>query len=376
MRIRRILSIIKKEFIQIKRDKPSLGIAIMMPLMMMFLFGYAVKVEVDHVPTAVWDESQTLQSREFIRSFQNSNYFDVVTYVSNRGEMQALMDTGEVKAALHIPPDFSRNILKGEPAQTEMLVDGSDPTVARTVFSSGVLIAEHFSRNISLKTMLKRGSGTITLPVELKPRVEYNPSFKTEIFTIPGLIGLVMQNITVMLTAFSLVRERERGTIEQLIVTPIKPAELMIGKLIPYIFIALIDFTLSLSIGMFWFHVPVKGSLALLFPLALVFIIVALSIGILISTVARTQLQAMQMTMLFLLPSIILSGFIFPLDAMPEIVRLISYMIPLTYFLRIIRGIVVKGVGFDILYSDTLALAFFGLVLFTLAIVRFRKKLE
>lgn len=376
MSFRRILSIIKKEFIQIKRDRPSLGIAIMMPLMMMFLFGYAVKVEVDHVPTVVWDESQTLQSREFIQAFKNSNYFDVVTYASSRGEMQDLMDRGEVKAALHIPPNFSRNILKGEPVETEMLIDGSDPTVARTVFSSGVIIAENYSRDISIKAMLKKGARIMTLPLELKPRVEYNPSFKTEIFTIPGLIGLVMQNITVMLTAFALVRERERGTIEQLIVTPIKPAELMIGKLIPYIFIALIDFTLSLSIGMFWFHVPVKGSLALLFPLALDFIIVALSIGILISTVARTQLQAMQMTVLFIMPSIILSGFIFPLDAMPLAVRLISCAIPLTYFLRIIRGIAVKGVSFDILFSDAMALAFFGLALFVLAVVRFRKKLE
>ncbi|MDN5313597.1 MAG: drug efflux transport system permease protein, partial [Thermoanaerobacteraceae bacterium] len=212
MSFRRILSIIKKEFIQIKRDRPSLGIAIMMPLMMMFLFGYAVKVEVDHVPTVVWDESQTLQSREFIQAFKNSNYFDVVTYASSRGEMQDLMDRGEVKAALHIPPNFSRNILKGEPVETEMLIDGSDPTVARTVFSSGVIIAENYSRDISIKAMLKKGARIMTLPLELKPRVEYNPSFKTEIFTIPGLIGLVMQNITVMLTAFALVRERERGT--------------------------------------------------------------------------------------------------------------------------------------------------------------------
>jgi len=204
----------------------------------------------------------------------------------------------------------------------------------------------------------------------------YNPTLKAEIFTIPALIALVMQNITVMLTAFALVRERERGTIEQLIVTPIRPAELITGKLIPYIFIGFFDFVVSLSLGVFVFKVPVKGSLLLLFLLATVFIVATLSIGILISTVAKTQLQAMQMTVLTIMPSIILSGFIFPLDAMPYAMRWAGYIIPVTYFIRIMRGLVVKGVGFNVLFHDTLILTFMGLMLFAFAIFRFRKKLE
>ncbi|MCR4431562.1 MAG: ABC transporter permease [Tepidanaerobacteraceae bacterium] len=374
--LRRVLTIIKKEFIHIKRDRASLAIAIMMPLVMMLLFGYAVKVEVDHVPTAVWDENRSQQSRNLINAYKNSNYFDVNYYVKGRAEMLELLDMGNAKAALHIPPEFDRKIMRGETAQAEILIDGSDPTVARTVFSSGLMIAENFSRKISVTALLKKGASISPPPVDVRPRMIYNPTLRAEIFTIPGLIGLVMQNITIMLTAFALVRERERGTIEQLIVTPIKPAELIVGKLIPYIFIAFIDFAISLSLGVFLFKVPVKGSLMLLLLLAMVFIIVALSIGILISTIARTQLQAMQMTVLTIMPSIILSGFIFPLEAMPYMMRWASYIIPVTYFMRIMRGIVVKGVVFSALFHDTLILALMGFVLFALAIFRFRKKLE
>ena len=376
MNMQRFISIIKKEFIQIKRDKASFGIAIMMPIMMMVLFGYGVTTELDNISTAVLDQNHTKESREFIKSFENTGYFNITKEEYNIEKIQSEMDEGSVHAAIIIPPDYSNKILKGEKPSVQFLIDGSDPTTARTVFSSGVLTGERYGVKFWLESMEKYPSKASIGGVEVNTRVLYNPSLRNQNFVIPGLVGLIMQNITILLTAFALVRERERGTIEQLMVSPVTAPELILGKLVPYVVIGFLDFIFALSLGVVWFSVPVMGSLPLLLILGLGFVICALAIGILISTAAKTQLQAMQLSFLVLLPSILLSGFIFPRESMPKIIQLLGSIIPLTYFLNILRGIVLKGVGMEVLYKDVFILFALGLILLTLSIVQFRKRLD
>jgi ABC-2 type transport system permease protein len=376
MIFQRFWSIVKKEFIQIKRDRASFGIAIGMPIMMMLLFGYAVATQLEDISTAVLDQSKTAESRELIRSFQNTLYFKVVDEVKSVDEIEQGINSGKIHAAVIIPPDYSETLLKKERPQIQLIIDGSDPTTARTAFSSGVLAGERHGMKIMEELSEKLPQKPQLGGVEVSTRVLYNPSLRNQNFTIPGLVGLIMQNITVLLTAFALVRERERGTIEQLIVTPIKSTELILGKLTPYVIIGFLDFLFSLALGMLWFNVPIHGSLGLLLFLGAGFVICALAIGILISTISKTQLQAMQLSVLIILPSVLLSGFVFPREAMPKIIQLIGYALPLTYFLNILRGIITKGVGMEYLFNDVALLFTLGLVLLVISMVRFRKKLD
>jgi len=307
----------------------------------------------------VLDNDQSYESRELVRTFITSNYFELLAYYDDIDSVNRALDTGEVKTALIIPYGYHEGTMTQEVA---FLVDGSDPTVARTALQSGNLIAQ--------SNMLFSKQSTF------KANVWYNPAMESKIFTIPGLMGLVMQNITVMLTAFSLVREREKGTIEQLMVSPIRSYELIIGKMAPYVVIGNIDFLITIFFGTIWFGVPFKGSFLLLMLLGNAFIFSALAIGMLISTVSKNQLQAMQMTLLIILPSVLLSGFVFPRDAMPRFIYYLGYAMPLTYFLDILRGVVIKGVGFALIWRQTLALCMMACVLLTLASIRFKKHLE
>jgi ABC-2 type transport system permease protein len=372
MSLNRLWYIIKKEFIQIKRDKTSLAISFVMPIMMLVLFGYAVKSEVEHIPTIVFDMSNSQESRELLAAFENSNYFYIMYSAKNIHEVEDAIDSGNAKAGIVITPDYSNKINKGDSPQIQFIVDGSDPTVAKTALSSAILISRNFSVELNNKTVNNVQSNS----VDFRPKVWYNPNLKSEYFTIPGIVGLIMQNITVMLTAFALVREKERGTIEQLIVTPIKKSELILGKLIPYIIIGILEFVGVLYLGVFMFNVPIKGSHFLLFILGTGFVSCALAIGILISTVAKNQLQAMQGLVMVILPSILLSGFMFPREEMPIVIRIIGYVIPLTYFIDIIRGIMLKGLSLRQLQLSIYPLLFLGSILIILSILRFRKKLD
>lgn len=376
MNFQRFFSIVKKEFIQIKRDRASLIIAVMMPIMMMLLFGYAVNTELDNINTAVLDMSNTTESRQLIKSFENTKYFKVIYEESNIENITDKMNKGEIHAAIIIPSDYRLKLSKGEKPSVELMIDGSDPTTARTALSGGVLSGENYSLNLINKNMEKINKSVNSGGIDFSTKVLYNPDLKNRNYTIPGLVGLVMQNVTILLTAFALVREKERGTIEQLVVSPLKAGEIILGKLIPYILIGFFDFLLSMVLGFYYFNVPIQGSMVLLILLGLGFVICALSIGILISTAAKTQLQAMQMTFMILLPSVLLSGFVFPREAMPWVINIISYFIPLTYFLNIVRDIVLKGVGIDYIRNDVIILLVFGLVLLVMSMVQFRKKLE
>lgn len=376
MNFQRFWSIVKKEFIQIKRDKASFGIAIGMPIMMMFLFGYAVNTQLEDISTAVLDQSHTSDSRELIKSFENTLYFKVIEQSSSIESIEEKMNEGKIHAALIIPPDYSEKLDKKEKPKVQLLVDGSDPTTARTAFSSGVLAIQNQGVK-QMEVLSSRLFQKINIGgVDVSTKVMYNPSLKNQNFTIPGLVGLIMQNITVLLTAFALVRERERGTIEQLIVSPIKSSELILGKLLPYVVIGFFDFIFSLALGLLWFGVPIRGSLGLLIFLGFGFVICALAIGILISTISKTQLQAMQLSVLIILPSVLLSGFVFPREAMPKIIQYMGYALPLTYFLNILRGIVLKGVGMNYLYKDVVLLFILGFFLLIFSMIRFRKKLD
>ncbi|MDA8096511.1 MAG: ABC transporter permease [Clostridia bacterium] len=375
---RRIIAIIKKEFIHIKRDRPSLVMAFMMPIFMLLLFGYAVTTDVNNMSLAVLDQDRQQPGRELVAVLEQTGYFTVSHHIDSLAELEWLLDAGEVKAGLVIPGDYARSLRRGEPAAVQFLVDGSDPLVARTAMSTAEFTARAYSQRIQLDHLHRQGVETVSggPSLDLRARVWYNPGMESLKFNIPGLIGLIMQNITVMLTAFSLVRERERGTLEQLMVTPIQGFELMIGKLAPYVLIAFIDVAIVLSIGILWFGVPVSGSIPLLLSLTLLFLVFALGLGIFFSTVAKTQLQAMQMTMLVILPSVLLSGFLFPRESMPLVIQWLGNLIPLTYFLEILRGIILKGVGIDHLWSQVLTLSGFGLGIIVLASKRFVKRVE
>lgn len=376
MKMQRFWAIVKKEFIQIKRDKASFGIAIGMPIMMMFLFGYAVATQLEDISTVVLDQSNTAESRELINSFQNTLYFKIKDKVNSEEEIERGINSGSIHAGLIIPPDYSEKLLSKERPKVQLIIDGSDPTTAKTAFSSGIMAGEKNGMKVMADLSEKMSQNIKTGGVEVSTQVLYNPSLRNQNFTIPGLVGLIMQNITVLLTAFALVRERERGTIEQLIVTPIKSSELILGKLLPYVIIGFLDFVFSLALGLMWFNVPIKGSLGLLLFLGAGFVICALAIGILISTVSKTQLQAMQLSVLIILPSVLLSGFVFPREAMPKFIQYLGYALPLTYFLNILRGIITKGVGMEYLIKDVALLFTLGLVLLVVSMARFRKKLD
>nr|WP_300091585.1 ABC transporter permease [Sedimentibacter sp.] len=370
--MKRIKAIIKKEFSQIKRDKRTIAIIIMMPIMELLLFGYAASTSVDHIPTAVLDKDMGRESRELVDKLTNSQYFDMDYYADNMDDIEYYIDNGYAKAGIVIPPDFSASLKSGKTAQIQLIVDGTDPTTAQTILSSAGGVVQSMSVEIIQET---RGT-FVPQSLDLRSRVWYNPDMSSIYFNIPGLMGVILQTVTLMLTSFSIVRERERGTMEQLIVTPITKMELMIGKIIPYVIIGFVDIVLALALSVFWFRVPIAGSITLLLLFSAVFLFGALGVGLIISTVSKSQLQAMQLSMFMIMPNILLSGYMFPREAMPEIIHGISNVLPLTYFIKVLRGIILKGNGFGELYKEFAILVAFGIVFLALATLKFKKKID
>jgi len=370
--LRRIFSLIIKEFIQLRRDRRSLAMVIVIPLIQLCIFGYALSTDVKNISVVVWDSCNQTESRELIESFEVTEFFSINYYATNYDDIASLLDSGAAKVALIIPPDYSKQLHRGEEAAVQLLVDGSDPTVGIQALYYASLIAQAEAVEMIAE---QRGGQELTMPVSLQPRVWYNPAMESAIFYLPGLVGVILQMLTVMLPAFAIVRERETGTIEQLNVTPLRRGELVIAKLIPYIIIAYAQVILVLTAAVFVFGMPMQGSLALLLALTSVFLTVSLGIGLFISTVSRTQFQAMQLTIMIIMPSILLSGFLFPVESMPTIAQWIAALLPLTYFLHIVRGIVVKGVGIEYLWGDVAVLAVMGVLILLLAASRLRKTL-
>ncbi len=372
----RLLSIIRKEFIQIRRDVRTLAIIVVMPIMQLFLLGYAATTDVKNISLAVWDQSRSPQSRALLDAFRSADYFRMRYVVGSEEEYRALIEEGRARAALIIPPDYDRRLLSGN-AQVSMVLDGSDATVGGTALSAAKLIGQAFATKVLAERTAASGQRlSLEPPLEVRTQVWYNPDLISAFFNIPAVIGMILSFITAMLTATAVVRERERGTIEQLIVTPIRSWELILGKILPYVVLAFVDVIEVLVIGHFWFKVPIRGDLGLILVLSGLFVLSGLGIGLFASTIANTQQEALLVVMMTLLPSVFLSGFFFPIDAMPRFLQLVSYFIPLRYYLVIIRALLIKGVGAASLQGEIFALSLFAVLIMGAAVSRFRKRLD
>jgi len=373
----RLFSIIRKEFIQIVRDKRTLAIILLIPIMQLFLLGYAATNDVRNIPLAVYDQCNCAESRSLLNAYRAADYFRLAYSVGAEDEIRSLIENGQARAAIIIPPDYNVRLMKGD-AQVAFILDGSDPTSASTAYSAAVLIGQSQSTRLLVENLQRAGLNTEKLqpPVEIRTQVWYNPDLVSNYFMIPGVIGMILFAITSILTATSVVRERERGTIEQLIVTPIRPWELIVGKVTPYVILALINTFEVLAMGHWWFGVPIRGSLSLIVATSGLLLLSGLGIGLFASTMANTQQEAMLTVWMTLLPSIFLSGFFFPIEAMPAVLRWFSAIIPLRYYLVIIRAVMLKGSGFASIWKETLALFAFGVVILVAASLRFRKRLD
>jgi len=373
----RLISLIRKEFIQILRDPRTLALVLVIPIMQLFLLGYSATNDVRNIPMAVFDQDRGSEARQLLDAYRAADYFSIAFDVNSEEEVGRLIDSGKARVGLIIPPDYSEKVQGNGQATIAFIFDGSDPSVASTALSAAQLIGQAKGTEIQIQRLAKAG-GLVPggLPVQVNTQVWYTPDLEDNYFMVPGIIGMILFAITSILTATAIVRERERGTIEQLIVTPIRPWELIVGKMTPYVILALTNTLEVLVIGSWWFGVPIRGSLVLILALSSLFLISSLGIGLLASTIANTQQEAMLTIWMTLLPAIFLSGFFFPIEAMPRVLQWISYVFPLRYYLRIIRSLLLKGVGIAALREDIIALIIFGAVLIVLAALRFRKRLD
>ena len=371
----RISSIVRKEFLQLFRDPRTLALAVVIPIVQLFLLGYAATSDVRNIPMAVWDQSKTPQSRQLLDAFRAADYFIIDYFVGSTDEYQKLIESGDARVALVIPADYDIRVLEGN-AKVLMVLDGSDASIGATALSTARLVGQSFATKILSEQAALSGRAAPSAPVEVRTQVWYNPDLNSAYFMIPGVIGMILSFITTILTATAIVRERERGTIEQLIVTPIRSWELVLGKLLPYVILAFVETFEIIIVGRYWFGVPVRGSLTLIIFTSGLFLMSSLGIGLLASTLANTQQEAMMTVMMFNLPMIFLSGFFFPIAAMPKFLQIVSYAIPLRYYLTIIRSLLIKGVGLAAIQSEVIALIIFGVVIMGAASLRFRKRLD
>ena len=373
----RLTSLIRKEFIQILRDPRTLILVLVIPIMQLLLLGYAATNDVRNVPLAVFDQDRGPAARALLDAYRTADYFRIEYDVDSEEELRTLIDDGQARAGLIIPPNYSQQLESDGVAQVAFVLDGSDPTVASTSLSAAQLIGQSLATKVMAERLARNGQATaLKLPIEVRTQVWYNPDLVSAFFMIPGVIGMILYALTSILTATAIVRERERGTIEQLIVTPIRPWELVVGKILPYVILAFMNTLEVLAIGSWWFKVPIRGELSVIFLLSGVFLLSSLGIGLLASTIANTQQEAMLTVWMTLLPGIFLSGFFFPLEAMPKVLQWISYLMPLRYYLVIIRSLLLKGVGYTAIQDEVIALTVFGFAIMAIAALRFRKRLD
>jgi len=377
MKLSRLAAIARKEFIHVFRDPRSLGMAIGIPMVLLLLFGYALTLDVDRVPMVVWDQSRTQASREFISRFTGSRYFSLVRHVDSPRDIERAIDARDALLGVTIPSDFARQTEPGRAASVQIIVDGSDSNTASIAMGYLRIIELTYNQDLAVNQAGRLGGGALPVPVDLRPRVWFNTEMESRNFIFPGLIAVIMMIIAALITSLTVAREWERGTMEQLISTPVKGSELILGKLIPYFTIGMFDVFLAFLMGEFLFKVPFRGSLALFFGMAAVFLAGTQSLGILISVVARSQLVANQLAMLLtFLPSFLLSGFMYAIANMPRPVQVITYFVPARYFIALLRGVYLKGVGLQILAAETALLTVFSGAMVGLALMMFKKKLE
>lgn len=368
-----ILQIFEKEMLHIKRGR-MFPILIIAPLIQMFVFGYVATTEVKHIALMIVDRSHTPYSRLLISKFSHTEYFDLKTISSDRNDIKTALTKGDVKAILSIPEDFEDRIKRNEPTKLQFIVDGSNSNIGGVALNYSSIIIYEFSKEVFQDRMREFGNLVGHIPdINIEERVWFNPELKSADTMIPGVVGLILMIVTMLIASLALVKEKEYGNIEQLVVTPIKPYELLIGKILPYIIIGLADVVFITIMGLLVFHVPFKGNFLLLLGLSLLAIFVNLGVGIFISTISATQQQAMVSAMFFMFPNMLLSGFIFPIKNMPQVLQYLTYIMPLRYYITILRGIFLKGLTFTELLPQALALFIYAILIFTLAIKKFRK---
>jgi len=358
---------LRKEFIQMRRDRLTFALIIGIPIIQLILFGYAVRTEVRNLPTVVLDESRTAESRSLVSVMEQTQNFRIVGNVQSRADVKKWIESGHARAAIIIPPDFQRNIKSHRTAEAQVIVDAADPLASSSAIGGAALAASVRA------TAIANPTGSRPPPLDVRVRPWYNPALRSEVYIVPGLIGVLLSLTLLLVTSIAIARERERGTFEQLVVTPISKTDIMLGKLLPFVAVAYLQMTSVLILGKILFHVPIRGSVTLLYLLSLGFIVANLGVGLLVSTLVKTQLQAMQLSVFLLMPNILLSGFMFPRDAMPLVARWLAYALPLTYYLTILRGILLKGIGIQYLWHETLILLGFAGLLIVISVRRFSK---
>jgi ABC-2 type transport system permease protein len=372
-RFQRLGALILKETTQLVRDPRTLILILSLPIILLFLFAYAVSLTVDHLPTALVDQSRDQQSQNLVDAFHNSGYFDFVVQYDNESQVRKALDAGLVKAGILIPPDLAENLQSGR-ANILVLLDGSDSFSVQSGFNAASLVSQKLGFDLSTERISAPGKSEL-LPVVTDARVLYNPDLEDLIFLVPGLVALLVQNIIVSHASMAVVREREAGTMEQLLITPSRPIEILIAKLVPGSLLAIVEMAIILVLSTFWFKVPFQGSLPLFAALAVLFIISGMALGLLISTIAKTQRMAQQISVVMMVFGVLLTGFIFPRTSMPAWTQAIGNLIPLTYFVRIARGIITKGIGMEFLVADTVSLAAFALICLVLSALLFKRRL-
>jgi ABC transporter DrrB family efflux protein len=379
---RGLLAMLLKEFSHIRREPATIVFMLIVPVLQTVIFGYAIQQEIENIPTAVFDLDGRQASRELVQSFRNTRTFAIAETVYDDESFRRSLVSGRAKVGIRIPPDYSDRLLRGEQVSVQVLIDGSDSQVANTALQAANLLGVSLSQKItrpfaeSLPTLPSRDPlGHAAMPIEMRPRLLYNPDLESSHFFVPGLVGIILQLVTLFLTSFAIVRERELGTLEQLFVTPVGRLGLLLGKLVPYACIGILEMLIVLTVMVYVFGVPIHGSLALLMLLSSLFIVCALALGLLVSTLARTQLQAMQFAFLMMLPTVLLSGFMFPRSEMPFPIYVVSFGIPATYFLEILRGIILRGADLYDLIPQITGLGICCVAILTLSLIRFRKQL-
>jgi ABC-2 type transport system permease protein len=376
MNLRRLWAVSRKESLHIRRDPRSLGLALGIPMLMIVLFGYALTLDVDQVPIVVWDQSGSVASRDYLAHFTGSRYFDFRGTVANYRELERAIDTRTAFIGLVIPPDFAAQLNAGRITGVQAIIDGSDSNTAAIVLGYAQGVTLTFNQEITLDQVRRTVGAVPAAALDLRPRVWFNADLESKNFIIPGLIAVIMGLIAALLTSLTIAREWERGTMEQLISTPVRPAELILGKLLPYFVIGMIDVIIAVVMAVFLFNVPLRGSVGLLLAMAAIFIVGTLAQGILISTLARAQLLASQLAMVStFLPAFLLSGFMFAIANMPVPVQVVTYIVPARYFVALVKGIYLRGVGLETLWIDAVFLAVFAVLVTAAAIARFKKRL-
>ncbi|MDD8026773.1 MAG: ABC transporter permease [Acidobacteriota bacterium] len=372
-----VLAILKKEFIQIRRDPRMLPILFLAPVLQLLLFGFAVNLDVRDIPSVVCDQDRSPQSRAYLDAFFHSGYFTRRFDVGRTEDVDSRIDGGQAVMAVIIPRGFGERLLAGRGATAQIIADGTESQSATIGLNYAAMITSRYAQGLLAETFVRlRGSGLRPVLIEPEVRVFYNPDLKSRNFLVPGVLGMILMVMTMMLSSMGIVREKEAGTMEQLIVTPIRPGQLILGKLLPFLAIGVIDVVLVTSLAAFGFRVPFRGDVLLLGGLCLVFMLTTLGLGLFISTISRNQQQAMFTAVFFMIPMILLSNFVFPIETMPGFFRALTAIIPIKYFFTVIRGIFLKGSGWAELWDEAAAMAVFGAVILALSIVRFKKRLE